>query len=185
MYFDLLREEFKESGSRGALSEEQYRTLKMIRDAISTGSIATKSWVDDMGEAPPSGGSVAKQDTLVRRIHQEAIRDLRGILGPSIRLENVEHPCPPYGRADMLYMSDDTAFPVEVKKGTGGHDIVGQILKYRLFMSLRLHYHLYERVVAVTVCAGYEPHVLRELKSNGVKALAYSEKSGRLTLREA
>lgn len=181
MYFDFLKDEYRRTGKVDSLSQEQYRSLKDIRHSLATGTLPGRQWVDDPGPAPESSeGNGAKQDELVRRIHTEALRDLCDALGQELRLQNLEHPCPPYGKVDMLYMSDDTAYPLEVKTKTGLHDIIGQILKYNLHMKLHLHYHLYSRVRPVTVCAAYDPHVLRELKANGVETLVYSEGQGRL-----
>jgi len=187
MYFDLLKDEFKHSGRRDSLSEGQYRTLKDVRHALETGSVPNKVWADDVGQAPsPPGSPNAKQQgELVRRLHTECLGDLRAALGQDVYLQNIEHPCPPYGAVDMLYMSDNTAYPVEVKRKTGEHDIIGQILKYALHMRLRLHYHLYDRVRPVTICSGYDPHVLRELKANGVETLVYSEADGKMRVRAA
>lgn len=184
LYFDLLRDEFRHAGAKDSLSKEQYMTLRDIRQALSTGSVRPREWVAD-GEEAPSGasGTDTKQDDLVRRIHMEGAGDLRKILGEDVRLQNLEHPCPPYGRIDMLYMSDSTAYPVEVKRKAGEHDLIGQILKYSLYMNLRLHYHLYNRVRPVTICAGYTPYALQELKSNGVETLVYSETDKRLKVK--
>lgn len=181
MYFDLLRDEYKHSGRIDSLSKEQYKNLKEIRQALATGMLPNKLWVDDDVIAPKSSaGNEAKQVELVRRIHKESLHDLCGALGQEVYLLNLEHPCPPYGRVDMLYMSDDTAYPLEVKTKTGEHDIIGQILKYSLYMKFKLHYHVYSRVRPVTICAAYEPHVLRDLKANGVETLVYSERNEKL-----
>lgn len=180
MYFDMLRDEFKLSGKVNSLTGSQYRTLKDIRQALNTGAMTQRSWVDDSSVAPPQEGLEARQDELVRRIHKEAIDDLKDILGQGLWLENLEHPCPPYGRVDMLYRTEDTALPVEIKRKAGGHDLIGQILKYDLYVRLRLHYHLYAHVLPVTICSGYDQHVLHELKSHGVKTLVYSDVGARL-----
>jgi len=179
--FDLLKEEIRQGAQKDALSRRQLLVLREIRDALQTGFLGGRSWVEE-GDLPPEGAEKpdGKQDDLVRRIHKEAIGDIEGAVGQSLRLENLEHPCPPYGRADMLYMSQDTAYPVEVKRGDGGHDLIGQILKYGLYMRLKLNYHLYECVRPVTICAGYSPHVLNELKAGSVETLVHSELQGRV-----
>lgn len=180
-YFELIKSEYGDGAPKDSLDREQYMILKSIRIALETGSMPKQSWVNALPAAPEGqDGLDARQDELVRRIHTEALDDLKSALGEDVRLENVEHPCPPYGRADMLYMSDDTAFPVEVKRRDGGHDLVGQIAKYALYMRLRLILHHYRRVRPVTICAGYSPYAHRELKAQGVETLVYTESDGRI-----
>lgn len=180
-YFDMIKSEYKNGAPKDSLSRDQYQTLKTIRIALETGSMPKESWVDDLPVAPEGRkGLDARQDELVRRLHTEALEDIRSILGDDVWLANVEHPCPPYGRADMLYMSEDTAFPVEIKRRDGGHDVVGQIAKYALYMRLRLMLNQYQKVTPVTICAGYSTYAHRELKAQGVKTLIYSESDGRL-----
>lgn len=176
LYLDMLREEYRSKGTPTVLSEDQYKELKKIRNALSTGLISDKAWVDESPFATDKAeGANSKQDNIVKRIHSEALGDIREILGQPVWLENLEHPCPPHGRVDMLYRSDDTVYPTEVKVRVGEHDLIGQILKYRMYMMLRLHYHLYSHVIPVTICAGYDPLVLRELKAHGVETLVYSD----------
>lgn len=184
VYFDLLKDEFNRAPSKKALTEDQYRTLRDIRNALRSGKISSGAWLTEM-ETPPEGQKEIEGDQalLVRRLHTEALPDIETALGQKLFLRNLEHPCPPYGRVDMLYMSEDTAYPVEVKCGDGSHDLIGQILKYALYMKLKLIYKLYSRVRPVTICAGYSPHVLRELKTNGVKTLLYTKSSGKIGVR--
>lgn len=180
-YFELIKSEYRDGAPKDSLDREQYLRLKSIRVALETGSMPKQSWVDDLPPAPEGrDGLDGRQDDLVRRIHTEALDDLKAALGEDVRLANVEHPCPPYGRADMLYMSDGTAFPVEVKRKDGGHDVVGQIAKYALYMRLRLMLHHYRRVRPVTICAGYAPYAHRELKAQSVETLVYTESDGRI-----
>ena len=180
-YFDMIRAEYRAGASKKSLHREQYLTLKSIRIALETGAVPAQSWVEDLPAAPKKQEGIGvSQDELVRRIHREALDDLQGILGQDVWLANVEHPCPPYGRADMLYMSEDTAYPVEVKRKDGDHDVVGQIAKYDLYMKLRLNLKLYKRVRAITICAGYSPFAHRELKARSVETLVYSDWGDRI-----
>ena len=180
-YFDMIRAEYRAGAPQGSLTHDQYVTLKSIRTALQTGEISRQAWVDDLPTSPEGREELeAGQDELVRRIQTEALGDVQRILGQKVWLANVEHPCPPYGRADMLYMSEDTAYPVEVKRKDGGHDVVGQILKYSLYMKLRLMLKQYKHVKPLTICAGYAPYAHRELKANGVSTLVYTESEGKL-----
>ena len=184
-YFDMIRAEYRAGAPKSSLEREQYLTLKSIRIALETGAMAEQTWVEDFQVAPKKQEGIdVPQDELVRRIHREALEDLWRILGQDVWLANVEHPCPPYGRADMLYMSEDTAYPVEVKRKDGDHDVVGQISKYDLYMKLRLHLKLYKRVRPMTICAGYSPYAHRELKARSVMTLIYSNGGERLRVSE-
>ncbi|MBD3260558.1 MAG: hypothetical protein GF334_02600 [Candidatus Altiarchaeales archaeon] len=120
------------------------------------------------------------QADLVRKIHYEGLEGLNKILGERVDLYNLEHPCPPYGAVDMVYMGSETAYPLEVKKDHGGHDLIGQIMKYDLFFKMRLHLEHYRYVQAVTICKTYDGFALRELKKMGVQTLKYSTKGPRI-----
>jgi len=172
-YLDLLREEFRVKGSRNSFTTKQFKTIRCIRDAVTTGVLPGNQWAEEITihSSKPAEGH---QDDLVRRLHKECLNDIQVALGDKVELHNIEHPCDPYGRVDMLYMGSTTAYPVEVKRKTGEHDIVGQVLKYALALRFKLHYHHYDEVQPVTICAGYNPHTLKELKANGVLPLIYS-----------
>lgn len=175
MYFDLLRDEFRET--REPLKDHQMRELANIRAALVTGNVARKVWLDEsVGEFnnPSYEKNDTLQDDLVKRLHVSG--QMKAFLG-DVRLLNVEQPCPPYGRVDMVYTDGTTVFPVEVKTNRGEHDILGQIGKYDLYHRLRLHLKFYEFVKPVTVCQSYDDYTLTELKSMGVLTLAHSQES--------
>lgn len=173
MYMDFLREEFRSTGNKDALNKYQLRHLKKVRDAIKEESIRESVWTEKLKEVPdstPSKESIKKHQDIVKEIHKNAFT-LKSILSSNIGeflLENIEHPCPPYGRIDMLYRDDVYVYPVEVKPGRGDHDIVGQILKYDRFCRKNLHLRLWEDVKAVTVCKSYSNFAFQELKRRGI-----------------
>lgn len=187
MYFGLLREEFRERGTRDSLRAEQYRQLAKIKSALETGGLPSTEWLQEPVYAPQEKQerALGTQVDLVRRIHYEGLESLRKSLGEKVELYNLEHPCPPYGAVDMVYMGSDTAYPLEVKKDHGGHDLIGQIMKYDLFFKMRLHYGHYRYVQAVTLCGTYDGFALRELKKMGVRTLKYSTKGPQIRITEA
>lgn len=191
MYYDFLKEEFKKSGSSRSLSKTQLEQLKEIRQALSSGTINPKEWVKEVQNAAPSGDDVStksiKEVEVTRKVHFDALSDLRSLIGGSddFHLFNLEHPCDPYGRVDMLYHDKDTAYPVEVKRGEGTHALIGQIMKYELAIRLKLHYKLYSKVQPVTICASYDGFVLSELRKIKVKPLLYKIKNDLLSLHPA
>lgn len=188
MYYDFLKDEFKKSGKKDSLTQIQLEDLKKIRTAINTGNVSHSIWLTDVQDSTlrsvqePAQG--IKEDEVVRKVHYDALNDLRLILGASedFYLYNLEHPCDPYGRLDMLYQDEKTAYPVEVKRKEGTHSLIGQIMKYTLAIKLKLHYKHYETVQPVTICSGYDNFVLFELKKMGVVTLAYCINKGKLNL---
>lgn len=175
MYYTLIREEYKSYGRPDSLKEHQLIELKKIKEALTTGHISRNKWLDESNSpGPPSSlGIKIKQTELVRRIHIEGLEQLKEILQDDIYLYNIEHPCTPYGAVDMVYMGKNTIYPLEVKRGRGEHDLIGQISKYDLHHRLQLHYKHYEYVQSVTICNSYDPFTLHELRTMGVLPLTY------------
>jgi len=184
MFYDLLCQAYRESGRPDSLTTDQLRDLKAIRTAVRTGVISKGQWLTEiLPEVPPAATEEKrKQDDVVHAIHHLGLEKLRGILEDPVRLYNLEHPCGPYGRVDMVYQGERTVYPLEVKVGKGKHDLIGQICKYDLYHRLRLSYGFHERVRSVTVCGSYDSYTLAELKRNGILTLRYSLVDGRLSL---
>jgi hypothetical protein len=184
-FYNVLQDEFKTKGSKNSLESYQFMELKRIRDSISSGDVSKRSWISELAgsvKGNPEPESMRQKD-LVRKINDKksVIQDL---LNDVLYLYNIEQPCPPYGFVDMVFMGKETVYPVEVKKGQGRHDLIGQIAKYELHHRLMLHYHLYKYVQPVTVCSSYEPHALDELKQSGVIPLVYSADKTELTIKK-
>ena len=175
MYYSLLREEFKVNGHKDSLESHQYRELKKVKDALDSGNISKRKWTDDETKAPQINSDVTiKQTELVKKIHMEGLSQLKEIFNDDVHLYNIEHPCGSYGVVDMVYQGKDTIYPVEVKRGKGEHDIIGQIGKYDLYHRLRLHYKHYKHVRPVTICNSYQKFTFNELKQMKVFTLLYT-----------
>lgn len=185
MYYEILRDEFKSTGSITALKNHQMAELRRIQVAIKNGCIPSRKWLTNPSSIlPPAGApSTARQDDLVRNIGTKGLPRIRELFEDAgIELYNIEHPCPPYGAVDMVFRSHDTAYPIEVKKDCGEHDLIGQIGKYDLFHKMQLHHKFYEQVQSATICRTYQPYALRELKSMGIETLLYSDHGGVITI---
>jgi hypothetical protein len=185
MYYELLKEEFNERGNRNALDTYQLKELKTVRDALSTGIIATDQWVTEIQAPDPADkNDLPKQNDLVKRLHMDAVESLKSCVGSndSFELYNIEHPCNPYGRVDMVYRDSECMYPVEIKRNEGKHDIIGQIAKYTLYFKMHLHLKMYKRVQPVTICRGYDSHVLSELKRMSVDTLRYTVVNGKIII---
>jgi len=186
MLFDFLKEECKLRGKSDSLTQAQLQDLKKVKIALDTGNVPRTVWIDE--ELAYSGEKDTmvsiRQSDLVEKIHKEAVGSLREWLSKDLYLHNIEHPCPPYGVVDMLYMSSDTAYPLEVKKDKAKHDIIGQIMKYDLHCRFKLHLKFYEKVQPVTVCGAYDGNTLKELKKYGVKTFKYTILENRVKLSQ-
>jgi len=172
-FYALLREEFKKSGQKDSLEFHQYIKLKKVKNALDSGNISKKQWVDNIDVPQIVSDMTIKQKELVKKIHVEGLDQLKSILNDNVEIYNIEHPCTPYGAVDMVYKGKDTIYPVEVKRGKGEHDLIGQIEKYDLFHCLRLHYKHYKQVQSVTICHSYHPFTAQELRMMGVLPLMY------------
>ncbi len=177
LFYEVIKEECASTKESLPLTRFQLLNLKQVKIALEGESITAKVWATE--ESQPSANKQKKfynQDDLVEKIHREAFLNLKNFLKAKsdFHLYNLEHPCDPYGAVDMLYMDELTAYPVEVKRDRGKHDIIAQIAKYELACKLKLHYKMYQLVQPVTICESYDPLTLAELKRNGVKALRYT-----------
>ncbi len=158
MFYSLLRDEFSTHGKPDSLDKHQILELKKVKEALTTGRISRNKWLDEVSTMPSSSpGVTIKQPELVKRIHTEVFKQLKEILQDDIYLYNIEHPCGSYGAVDMVYMGNGTVYLVEVKRGCGEHDLIGQISKYDLHHKLHLHYRQYGHVQPVTICNSYLP----------------------------
>jgi len=185
MYFSIIREEYKSCGKPNSLKKHQLIELKKIKGALTTGNISRNKWLDETVIGPSYSSEIKiKQVELVRRIHIDGLEQLKEILQDDLWLYNIEHPCGPYGAVDMVYMGKDTIYPVEVKRGCGKHDLIGQISKYDLYHRLQLHYKHYERVQSVTICNSYDPFTIRELQMMGIRMLSYSFSKDNIFIKE-
>jgi len=187
MYFSFLCEEFNKNKDKSALTVDQLKTLKNIRESIKTGKFIEDNLVslpDYMeNNQAPEKETERDQVELVKQIHLE-VGQLTDILKSNgkLILEDIEHPCPPYGAVDVLYRDNFTVYPLEIKTSEGQHDLLGQILKYQRYFQFKLHFKLYRKVQPVTLCACYSDFVLRELKKRGIVTLRYNRIRDKLKL---
>jgi hypothetical protein len=176
MFFEFLVEEFKNRKDPNALNRKQLKELKKIRSAVETGKIETARWVGELISDSSNDISAPdiKQKELVRKIHFDGLSMTRKLLQvEDLELYDIEHPCGVYGAVDMVYRSQDTIYPVEVKRHEGKHDLIGQIGKYSLYFRLKVHLKHFSDVRPVTICNSYNLHTLSELRRMSVIPLKY------------
>lgn len=188
MYLDMLREEYKSDTSKKALTKDHLLILKDIREALRTGKIVSKKWSKQVPVSTiPIGmkSPVDNQVQLVKFIYEKGTSQLESIFKEPVHLYNIEQPCGPYGYVDMVYEGARSMYPVEIKKGIAGHDVVGQIGKYDLWHKLRLHYGHYDRVQSAVIARGYDQYAVEELRRMGVIPMTYSIEGKSLFIRAA
>lgn len=186
MYLDMLREEYRTRSSHESLTRCQLQTLKEIREALTTGKVIAKKWSDQLpADIAPEGtkSPVESQAQLVKFIHDKGKAQLESIFKEAVQLHNIEQPCGPYGRVDMVYAGDRSMYPVEIKKSVAGHDVIGQIGKYDLWHKLRLHYGQYDRVQSAVIARGYDQYALDELRRMGVLPLTYAIEGKNISIK--
>ena len=184
--YALLKDEFKISGHEGSLKPYQFAELKKIKIALETGFMPQKKWLNEaISDCGQQETNDIQQKELVKIIDDQGRKILEEIFQDSLYLYNIEHPCPPYGQVDMVYMGKKTIYPVEVKKDVGKHDLIGQIYKYDLYHRLKFHCKFYEKVQSVTICQSYQPYVISELKQAGIRVLIYFLNKNILLIRES
>lgn len=177
MYLDFFKEEHKLNPNHKPLNKYQLQGLKDIVIAVSTGNISryTSNIDPYVTDNVPAVIAPQKQSEIVEKIHKEAFSELRALInaGEGFRLVNIEHPCGDYGAVDMYYRGSEVAYPTEIKKDEGAHDLIGQIMKYDLYFKLQLHLKFYQTVRPITICHSYNNFTLGELKKMGVITLKY------------
>ena len=186
MYYQFIKEEYSLRKDPTVLKPRQLKALKVVRDAIKAKSIQECSWVPDtdtQANIAPEKAYDETQVELLKQIHtgEAQLTDLTLPHG-NLYLFNIEHPTPPYGAVDMVYMDDVFVYPTEVKIGCGKHDIIGQIMKYDLFFKLNLHLGFWEGVRPITICSHYQDFTLIELKKRGVITLRHETKNDGIRL---
>lgn len=81
-----------------------------------------------------------------------------------------EHPVI-YGDIDILVQSGPCVYIIEVKTDPAEHDIIGQVMKYYIGMSLKLNLKYYQEIKMITICPGYNPSAFNGLLQIGAKPL--------------
>ena len=67
----------------------------------------------------------------------------------------------------LTNLQGETMYILEVKSTTAKHDIIGQLAKYFIAISLKLSIRLFSEVKMVAICPGYDKASLAGLKSIG------------------
>lgn len=172
-FFNFLKEEFHKTQNKEALNKYQLKHLKKISEALKTGIISNSTWIqfnEEDDDVVKTGKSDKNHIQLVRAIYdsRDELKEVLRIKDDCFHLYNIECPCGQYGRIDMVFKDNTYIYPVEVKPGLGGHDIIGQILKYDLYLRLKTHLKFWSDVKPITICWDYSKFVKKELKKRNI-----------------
>jgi RecB family endonuclease NucS len=78
-----------------------------------------------------------------------------------------------FGRVDLVAQDSATIYPIELKKSTANHDVIGQIDKYILHYKLKLINKIYKNVIGVVIANSFSEYVLQELCRLGAIPIVY------------
>jgi hypothetical protein len=156
------------------LSERDLHRLKQVQE-----DIQKNQYTLFKTDLLVSEGSEIGTEKLNRK-HQDICREIiqhPQILEPytgSINFLNIEHPVW-FGAIDILALSNDIAYIIEVKTTMADYTISGQVMKYFIGLSLNLAQKWYEDVQIITICPGYEQVARLQLGQIGATTLIFSD----------
>jgi hypothetical protein len=76
-----------------------------------------------------------------------------------------------YGNIDIMVQSGSCAYVIEVKTVPAEHDIIGQVMKYFIGLSLKLILKHFDEVKMITLCPGYNSIAFKGLQQIGALPL--------------
>jgi hypothetical protein len=82
-----------------------------------------------------------------------------------------------YGNIDIMAQSGMCAYVIEVKTEPAEHDIIGQVMKYFIGLSLKLILKHFNEVKMITICPGYNPIAYKGLQQIGALPLIINSKN--------
>lgn len=131
----------------------------------------------DLGPEIPE--TLKKEKTSTR--HQDICREITrspNVLAPhvggSVEFINREHPTY-FGPIDILVQNQSCAYIIEVKTSSADHSICGQVQKYFIGLSLRLHLKAFDEIKIITLCPGYDKASYQGLRQIGAKMLVLKD----------
>lgn len=153
------------------LNRHDLRRLKQVQEDIKHNRYSLFSGSLDFSGDIPDSIKTEKNKKKHKDICWEMVERRTDIFGPlignTITACSVEHPTI-YGPIDILLQDDKgCAFVIELKSDQAKHDILGQVMKYFIAVSLKLNYRLYEDVKIITCAPGYSADCLKGLKGLG------------------
>ena len=172
MLLDLWQ---KNPKSLRILSKNDLLRLQRVQSDIQNERYSLFSEGLNLSDPVPESLKTEKSQGLHRDLCMEILKRkelLEPFIGP-IDYVNGEHPVK-FGLIDILAVSGDTAYIIEVKTDSATHAIAGQVTKYFVGLSLTLSRKWVDDIKIITVCPGYDRVSQLQLGQIGAKCLVFS-----------
>jgi hypothetical protein len=170
--YKLVPETFKQ------FNKQEILRLKQMQNAYNTGRIILFEGTDTLwcSDPPQNGGKSEKNHKeLCLGIYLHRKQVLEPYTGP---IENACFEFPVlYGNIDLLVQSGMCAYIIEVKTEPAEHDIIGQVMKYFIGLSLKLILKHFNEIKMITLCPGYNPIAYKGLQQIGALPLILNTKN--------
>lgn len=148
--------------------------IKQIQDDIWEGKFSLFSGEMDLTTEIPESLRKEKSAKKHKEICTSLIKHrlLDQITGKP-DLISMEHPTR-FGLIDIMVIANNCAYIFEIKTSSATHDIIGQVQKYYIGMSLKLILKFFDEVKLITLCPGYDSASYHGLKQLGAKTMLIS-----------
>ena len=181
--FEMLLEQYKHAPETfKQFSKQEILRLKQMQTAYKTGRIILFEGTDIAQYTnPPRGGEKSDKNhkELCMGIYLHQKQTLEPYTGP-IDSVCLEFPVI-YGSIDLMVQSGMCAYVIEVKTEPAEHDIIGQVMKYYIGLSLKLILKHFNEVKMITLCPGYNPMAYKGLQQIGALPLIINPKNFQIT----
>jgi hypothetical protein len=176
MFLGMLEDE-KPEAVQAEIGPIHYKRLLHMKEEVHNGTFRR---FRSGGEAMPEMNGIlmerSRDEAAFHRLimAKEGRRKLFDALGvePSASLVH-ELEMEPFGRLDFLVREGRRWYAIEVKINEAKHDVVGQIDKYILSLSLDMCMGLHDEVKAAVLAGSFSPYAASELSRMGVTMLTH------------
>ena len=176
MFLGMLLDE-KDDAIQAEIGPIHYKRLMYMKDEVRNGTFRRfRSGGEAMPELNPIVTERSRDEAAFHRLimAKDGRRKLFDALGvqPSASLIH-ELELDPYGRVDFLIREGRKWHAVEIKAEEAKHDVVGQVDKYILGLSLEMCMGLHDEVGAAVLATGFSPYAASELSRMSVTMLVH------------
>jgi hypothetical protein len=177
--FEMLLDHYENHPeSFSQFSKQEVLRIKQMQNAYKTGRIILFEGTDiSQYSDPPQGAHKSDKNhkELCIGIYLHRAQTLEPYTGP-VESACLEYPVL-YGDIDIMIQSGLCAYVIEVKTEPAEHDIIGQVMKYFIGLSLKLILRHFNEVKMITLCPGYNPMAYKGLQQIGALPLIIDPKT--------
>jgi hypothetical protein len=170
--FEMFLDQYKnEPETFKQFNKPELLRIKQMQDAYKSGHINLFNGADISQYSDPPKGEKSEKNhkELCMGIYLHKEQTLEPYTGP-ISQACFEFPVI-YGDIDLMIQSNMCAYVVEVKSQPAEHDIIGQVMKYYVGLSLKLILKHFNEVKMITICPGYNQSAYNGLRQIGALPL--------------